>query len=183
MAIVSALRKGGFNLYMRHGAASEGQDTFNAAQTPRWFDDCKLQRNLSALGQEQARKVGAALKQLNIRINVVKTSQFCRVRDTAYAMNLGPIEITEDLNHMMGQRTGFDTNSARYGQLAMLPPVGTNVLLISHTHGSPRGEERVMGQMQEAEIVVYQPDAKGLSIPVARIPLADWDVLIKLANP
>ena len=36
-----------------------------------------------------------------------------------------------------------------------------------------------MSAMQEAEIVVYQPDNNGGSEPVARISVAEWDNLIK----
>ena len=83
-------------------------------------------------------------------------------------MGLGPIEITETLNHQIGQRVGFDGNAARLTQLAEQPPKGTNRLLISHTHGSLAPQERIMGSIQEAEIVVYEPDDKGASEPVAR---------------
>jgi broad specificity phosphatase PhoE len=177
-ALLSALQKGGFNLYMRHALSNVGQDG-NLIQTPQWWDNCAIQRNLADAGREQARTVGSALRTLKIPIGAVLTAQFCRTRDTGHAMGLGPIEITEDLNHQIGQRTGFDVNAARFTQLATLPPKGTNRLLISHTHGSPKTEERIMSAMQEAEIVVFQPDNKGGSEPIARIPVADWDALIK----
>ena len=111
-----------------------------------------------------------------------KTAQFCRTRDTGHLMGLGPIEVTEDINHQIGQRAGFDVNVARFKRLAEMPAAGTNTLLVSHTHGSPRVEERIMGGIQEAEIVVYQPDGKGGSEPVARIPVPEWEMLIK-ASP
>jgi phosphohistidine phosphatase SixA len=180
MAIVRALQKGGYNLYMRHGAASVGQDATTLPQTPRWWDNCALQRNLADEGREQARKVGIALRQLNVPIDSVKTSQFCRTRDTAYAMGLSAIEIVEDLNHQMGQRVGFDVHAARFKLLATTPSPGKNVLMISHTHGSARAEERAMAQMQEAEIVMYRPDGKGGAAPVARITLADWEIFLAL---
>ncbi len=183
MAIVAALQKGGYNLYMRHGAASIGQDATTLPQTPRWWENCALQRNLEDAGREQARKVGRALCQLNVPIDIVKTSQFCRARDTAYAMGLSAIEITEDLNHPIGQRKGFDTNAARFALLATPPPQGKNVLMIAHTLGSVRAEERVMGQMQEAEIILYLPNGKGGVEPVARIPLETWDDLLKPTEP
>jgi phosphohistidine phosphatase SixA len=183
MAIVAALQKGGYNLYMRHGAASVGQDASTLPQTPRWWENCALQRNLDDTGREQARKVGNALRQLNVPIDAVKTSQFCRTRDTAYAMGLGAIEITEDLNHQIGQRKGFDFNAARFALLIKPPLPGKNVLLIAHTHGSARAEERVIGQMQEAEIILYLPDGKGRVEPVARIPLETWDDLLKPTAP
>jgi phosphohistidine phosphatase SixA len=182
MAIVLALQRGGYNLYMRHGAASIGQDASALAQTPRWWENCTLQRNLAAEGREQARTVGLAMQKLKVALDMVKTSQFCRARDTAYAMGMDAIEITEDLNHQIGQRTGFDCNAARFRLLATPPPAGKNVLMISHTHGSPRAEERAMGQMQEAEIVLYRPNGKGGADPVARIALADWDTLLAMTE-
>jgi phosphohistidine phosphatase SixA len=180
-AIVSALQKGGYNLYMRHGAASIGQDSSTLPQTPRWWEDCNLQRNLADEGREQAHKVGVALRQLNVPIDGVKTSQFCRTRDTAYAMGFNAIEIVEDLNHPIGQRVGFDVNAARFKLLATPPPPGKNVLMISHTHSSARTEERAMSQLQEAEIVIYLPNGKGGAEPVSRVAAGDWEALLTLA--
>jgi broad specificity phosphatase PhoE len=179
--LVSALRKGGFNLYMRHAQANVGQDG-NLLQTPMWWENCAIQRNISDTGREQARKVGAAIKALNIPVDAVVSSQFCRNRDTAHLMGLGPIEVSEDINHQIGQRAGFDVNVSRFKRLATAPNKGQNTLLVSHTHGSPRPEERVMGGIQEAEIVVYVADGKGGAEPIARILPAEWDNLMKLAQ-
>ena len=123
--------------------------------------------------------MGEAIQELKIPVGEVITAQFCRTRDTGHAMGLGPIEVTEDLNHQIGQRAGFDVNAARFKQLAEVPPKGSNRILVSHTHGSSRAEERVMSTMQEAEIVVFQPDNKGGTEPVARIPEVEWEILIK----
>ena len=179
-ALLQALRKGGFNLYMRHAISNVGQDG-NLIQTPLWWENCTIQRNIADAGRDQAHKLGAAMRELKIPISQVLTAQFCRTRDTGHAMGLGPLEITEDLNHQIGQRVGFDVNAARFKQLAAMPPKGTNRVLVSHTHGSPKTEERIMGSLQEAEIVVYQPDGNGGTEPVARIPLVEWDNLIKTA--
>ncbi len=179
-ALVQALKGGGYNLYMRHALSNVGQDG-NLMQTPRWWENCTIQRNIADSGQEQARKVGAAIKTLKIPISEVLTAQFCRTRDTGHAMGLGPIEITEDLNHQTGQRLGFDVNAARFNQLAKVPARGTNRVLVSHTHASTKPEERIMSAMQEAEIVVFHPDRKGGSEPIARIPLTGWDILITTA--
>ena len=178
VSLVEALRRGGFNLYMRHAQSDVGQDG-NLLQTPFWWENCAIQRNMSATGREQARKVGTALMQLKIPVDQVLAAQFCRTRETGHLLGLGPIEVTEDINHQIGQRAGFDVNAARFRRLAETPAKGTNNLLVSHTHGSPRVEERIMSGLQEAEIVVYQPDGRGGSQPVARIPVPEWEVLIK----
>lgn len=184
LALIQALRAGGFNLYMRHAQATVGTDQ-DLLKVPIWWENCMIQRNMSDFGRAQAKKVGDAIKELRLPVAEIKVSQFCRVRDTAISMALGPVEITEALNHQIGQREGTDVNVMRYKLLTTTPPKGSNTLMISHTHGSPRAEERVMGGIQEAEIVVFLPDGKGNAEPVARIAPAEWDNLILLdkSNP
>jgi phosphohistidine phosphatase SixA len=175
---VKALRRGGFNLYMRHAQSTVGQDD-NLLQTTGWWENCAIQRNMSDVGREQARQVGAALKELKIPVHRVLTAQFCRTRETGHLLGLGPIEVTEDINHRIGQRAGFDIDAARFRRLAAIPAGGANDLLVSHTHASKRNAERVMIGLQEAEVVVYRPDGKGGAEPVARIPPTEWNALIK----
>ena len=177
--LVRALRQGGFNLYMRHAQATVGQDG-TLLQKPRWWEDCTIQRNMSEMGREQAKKVGAGIRSINVPVDQVIAAQFCRTQETAHLLDLGAIEVTEDLNHQIGQRAGFDINVARFKRLAEMPAKGMNNVLVSHTHGSPRNEERIMGGVQEGEIVVYKPDGKGGSEPIARVPVTDWEMLAKL---
>jgi phosphohistidine phosphatase SixA len=180
-ALIAALRKGGYNLYMRHAQSNVGADQ-DLLKVPMWWENCMIQRNMSDMGREQAKKVGAAMRDLKLPIAEVKASQFCRVQETAKLMDVGTVKMTQDLNHVIGQNAGTDINSLRFALLASMPPKGKNVVMVSHTHGSARNEERIMSGIQEAEIVVYQPDGKGGSEPVARIPPTDWDMLLQLAN-
>lgn len=181
VALVTALRKGGFNLYMRHALSTVGSDQ-DLLNTPKWWENCALQRNISGPGREQARKVGEALRALKIPVGAVKVAQFCRTRDTGSLLGLGPLQIEEGLNHVIGQRAGFDVNAARLALLAELPAPGKNTILVSHTHGSPHPLERVMGGLAEAEIAVYRPDGAGKAELVARIELAEWDNLGQLMS-
>jgi|GEM_PF-2700474 len=181
MALITALRKGGFNLYMRHAQSNVGADQ-DLLNVPMWWENCMIQRNMSDMGREQAKKVGAAMRELKLPIAEIRASQFCRVQETAKLMDVGAVKMTQDLNHVIGQNAGTDINSLRFAQLASMPPKGKNVVMVSHTHGSARTEERVMSGIQEAEIVVYQPDGKGGAEPVARIPPNDWDMLVQLVT-
>jgi len=176
-ALIAALRKGGFNLYMRHAQSNVGQDQ-DLASDPGWWHKCAMQRNISDAGREQARKVGAAIRALSIPVGDVMVSQFCRVRDTGAAMGFGALEVTEDLNHMIGQRAGTDVNILRFKRLVTAPANGRNNLLISHTHASAQSQEQIMQGIQEAEIVVYQPDGRDGAAPVARISLQEWGSLL-----
>ncbi|HEX5698266.1 MAG TPA: histidine phosphatase family protein [Rhodoferax sp.] len=47
------------------------------------LNDCRTQRNLSAEGQAQAQRIGAAFQQRGIEVSAVWSSQWCRARETA----------------------------------------------------------------------------------------------------
>lgn len=73
-----ALRKGGSVLLFRHALAPGGGD-------PPGFvlHDCRTQRNLSAEGRAQARRIGERLRAENVAVGEVLHSEWCRTRETA----------------------------------------------------------------------------------------------------
>lgn len=164
--LVDALRGGGYVLYMRH-----------ALQFPPRTSGCEL-KNLTPVGEEQARKVGAAIRELRIPIGVLRSSEPCRNLDTARLLGFGAVEVTEALNPD-GMREGFDVHAARFKQLIETPPGGTNMLLVSHVHGSTNQAEWM--QLEIAEIIVYRPDGKGATTPVARVRVEGWAELLRVA--
>lgn len=161
--LIEALRKGGFVLYMRH------------AETGIVTEKCE-QSNLSAIGEETARKVGMAMRELNIPVGAVRSSQACRTADTARLLGLGAVEITEDLNPV-APRPGFDIGAARSRRLTEMPTAGTNTVLVSHLHGSIKKEEWL--HLEMAEIIVFRPDGNGHAEPVARLRVGGWPALTK----
>lgn len=161
--LIEALRKGGFVLYMRH------------AETGIVTEKCD-QSNLSVIGEESARNVGAALRELKIPVGAVRSSQPCRTADTARLLGLGAVETTEDLNPV-APRPGFDIGAARSRRLAEMPTAGTNTVLVSHLHGSIKKEEWL--HLEMAEIIVFRPDGNGHAEPVARMRLGGWPALTK----
>ncbi|MEC7000786.1 MAG: histidine phosphatase family protein, partial [Actinomycetota bacterium] len=81
------LREGrGMVILYRHALAPGGGD-------PPEFDvnDCSTQRNLSDAGRRQARDMGAALRQNKVDVRRVLSSPWCRSRETAELMKLGPV--------------------------------------------------------------------------------------------
>lgn len=60
--------------------------------------DCRRQRNLDAAGRAQARRIGAALRALALPVAAVRTSRWCRARETAelIAAELGGAAVQED---------------------------------------------------------------------------------------
>ena len=160
-ALVEALRKGGFVLYMRH------------AETGVVTEKCE-RSNLSAIGEENSRAVGSALRELKIPIGAVASSEPCRCADTARLLGLGAVDITADLNPV-APRPGFDIGAAHMKRLNEMPAPGTNTILVSHLHGSIKKEEWI--HLQMAEVIVYRPDGITQANAVARIPLATWSTL------
>ena len=160
-ALIEALRGGGFVLYMRH------------TQTGLVTEKCGTS-NLSEKGEQDARNIGAALRELNIPVGVVWSSEPCRCVDTARALGVGKVEVTEDLNPV-APRAGFDIGAARTRRLTAMPSRGTNTLLVSHLHGSRDKAEWV--HLEMGEVIVYRPDGGAVPVAVARIPLTGWAVL------
>lgn len=165
-ALVEALRGGGYVLYLRHALQKSPRTT-----------GCEP-KNLTPVGEEQARTVGAAIRELKIPIGVVRSSEPCRNLDTARLLGLGAFEVTEALNPG-GMREGFDVHAARFKQLIEMPPSGTNMLLVSHVHGSTNKAEWM--HLEIAEIIVYRPDGKGATTPVARVRVGEWAELLRVA--
>jgi hypothetical protein len=101
----------------------------------------------------------------------VRSSQACRCADSARLLGLGAVETTEDLNPI-APRPGFDIGAARSKRLNEMPPPGTNVILVSHLHGSLNNDEWL--HLQMGEIIVFRPTTNARAIAVARVPVAGW---------
>jgi len=166
-ALVEALRKGGYVLYMRH-----------AMQIPPIIGPCEGS-NLTPVGEEQARTVGNGLRALKIPVGRVLSSEPCRNRDTARLLGFGEYEITVDLNPG-GTPPGFDGGVARTARLAESPRAGTNTILVSHVHGSKNKSEWL--HLELAEIIVHRPDGKGGAEAVARVRVVGWAELMKVVG-
>jgi hypothetical protein len=54
------------------------------------LNDCTTQRNLSEQGRAEARALGARFRMQQVKVGKVVSSQWCRCRQTAELMNIGP---------------------------------------------------------------------------------------------
>jgi broad specificity phosphatase PhoE len=66
--------------------------------------DCTTQRNLSDEGRDQAARIGARFSKNGIRTAAVFTSQWCRCRETAKLLRLGPVTELPVLNSFFRRR-------------------------------------------------------------------------------
>ena len=96
------------------------------------LDDCTTQRNLDGRGREQAREIGAAIRAAGATVDRVLTSQWCRCRDTARLLDLGPVEDFPALNSFFRNPVRTDRQTAELRQFLLGLPPGETVILVTH---------------------------------------------------
>ena len=110
MQLINMVRDEGVVFLMRHALAPGMGD-------PQNFDvnDCKTQRLLSEEGRSQARMVGEKFRQSGLKSARVKSSQWCRCKETARLLNLGIVEEIQFLNSFFDtpEREGPQTTALR----------------------------------------------------------------------
>jgi Histidine phosphatase superfamily (branch 1) len=168
--LLQTLRGGGMILYFRHTSTDFGQND----DAMSGYEDCARQRNLTDGGRDEARRIGAAIKRLDIPIGDVLASPFCRTRETAQLI-FGRATVAPAVR---GGPARPDTDD-RYAELRKLlstpPSRGTNLAIASH--GNPFHAVTDTQYLSEGEAAVIRPlGAKGFRI-VARIPKDGWDAL------
>jgi len=94
--------------------------------------DCATQRNLSAAGREEARRIGAQLRARNIPVGEVRSSRWCRCLETAelaFGRAADPWPLLDSL-HEHPERRDTQTEALRRA-LAEVPARG-NLFLVTH---------------------------------------------------
>lgn len=163
-ALWAALAKPGHVALMRHADAPGTGD-------PAGFrlGDCTTQRNLGERGRSQARALGAEFRRRGVAVSQVLTSQWCRTRETAELMALGPlIDEPAALNSFFGKPGETEAATAALRRrLRALPVDAATVVMVSHqvnitalTGVFPRS----------GEIVVLRRAADGAMTMVGRLP-------------
>ncbi|HIK16487.1 MAG TPA: histidine phosphatase family protein [Leptolyngbyaceae cyanobacterium M33_DOE_097] len=77
----------GYVAVMRHAIAPGTGDPGNFR-----LGDCQTQRNLSETGRQQARRLGQLLRDRQVPVTRVLSSQWCRCLETARLLDLGQVE-------------------------------------------------------------------------------------------
>ena len=123
------------------------------------LEDCATQRNLSAEGLAHATALGRALRERGVRVGRVLTSQWCRARDSARLMDVGPVEDAPALNSFFDERTARAERTAALRDLVRGWRGPGALVLVTHqvniaalTGLSPAaGEMIVLSAAREAE--------------------------------
>lgn len=179
LALLQALRGGGYSLYFRHVATDWSQsDRVDKAGDWRSCDATRM-RQLSAAGREAARSIGVAMRALRIPVGEVLASPYCRTVETARLMQLGDVvETLQVMNLRAAEYVGGRTSvvaSAR-ALLASTPPAGNRVIV---AHGNV-AREATPAYPDEGEALVFQADGAGGFVLEARIGVDDWPRLLAL---
>jgi phosphohistidine phosphatase SixA len=118
----------GHVLLMRHANAPGVGDPAGMV-----LGDCSTQRNLDDRGRAQAKRLGERLRAAGLTAVPIYTSQWCRCRDTARLLDLGPVEDLPALNSFFEQP---ETKAARVKALRdfldRLPRDDGPVVFVTH---------------------------------------------------
>ena len=112
---------------MRHAHAPGAGDSVDFT-----LDDCATQRNLDVRGREQAREIGAAIRAAGVTADRVLTSQWCRCRDTARLLGLGPLRDLPAINSFFRDRERADRQTAELRNFLLGLPPRETAILVTH---------------------------------------------------
>ena len=166
------LRQGGVILVIRHAATDQSKPDRN----PVDLKNCRTQRNLSAAGRADARRIGQGARRLQLRIGAVLSSPFCRTRETA-TLAFGRAAVSPALlNTVIAEHNAAwrrQIGAARR-LLGTKPAAGQVTVLV--THGSVVSD--MTGQtLEEGEALVFRPLGSSTFRLVGRILPRAWAAL------
>lgn len=123
------LEQPGHVLILRHANAPGTGDPAGMQ-----LSDCSTQRNLDDVGRNQAKALGQRLRAAGVTNARVYTSEFCRCRETARLLDIGPVEALPALNSTVGRTEQQRTSQIKALRAFMekLPRDGGPVVLMTH---------------------------------------------------
>jgi len=167
-ALWQLLRAGGQVIMLRHAGTDR---TFGDPPGFR-LEDCSTQRNLTAEGREQARRLGEVFQARGVVVGRVLSSQWCRCLETA-RLAFGRVEPWPALN---GGPRDAERVAARVRDVRALlatPPVGGNLVLVTHGFNI---RDTIGDIPAEGGLVVFTPLEGGRFTVAGRLAPADLTV-------
>ena len=159
-AALQRLAEPGTHAILRHAIAPGTGDPANFT-----LGDCATQRNLDDRGRAQAQAIGAAIREAEITVDRVLTSQWCRSTETAELLDLGAITEEPALNSFFADRSTRNAQTEATRALLAALLATEKAVLVSHqvnitalTGIYPRS----------GEVVVLQVGADGSVTPIGR---------------
>ena len=160
---LAALRAPDAIVLMRHATAPGTGD-------PPGFrlEECRTQRNLSNQGRAEAQAMGGLLRKAGIGFAHVLTSQWCRTRETAELLDLGPVTPFPPANSFFANRGEAAAQTAQ--TLARLRDLSASgrVLVVTH-QVNITALTGIVPRSGEAIITRLEPGGDGLVV-TGRLP-------------
>ena len=172
LEVADELRRGGYVVYLRHAATDMSErDVLGVPLT-----DCSGQRNLTNDGREQARSIGRAWRELEIPVEEVLSSGYCRTRQTAQ-LAFGRATIVPALTGIPAEEVGTHGGRVRAlrRMLGTMPPEGKNTVVVGHIANL---EAATQVEIDEGDAAVFEPLGGSRYRLVARIPASAWPQLV-----
>jgi phosphohistidine phosphatase SixA len=120
-------KAGGQVVVIRHSSTEPG-----IGDPPGFrLDDCSTQRNLSAAGREEARRIGAAFRDRGVPVGRVLSSRWCRCLETTL-LAFGTVEPWAPPDSFFDARSREPDRTRRVRQLAGERPDSGNLILVTH---------------------------------------------------
>ena len=170
--IAQALRAGGHVIVFRHGATHADQ----ADTDPLNTDNIAKQRQLNAKGEEAAKALGDAFRQIGVPVSKAITSQFNRAYQTAKLAGFDTVEKTVDVTEggLVVSPNENNRRAAAFRKLAStVPPAGTNVVIVSHKPNTIDAFGKDWFEIKEGEATIFKPDGTAYKV-VAWVQMDEW---------
>lgn len=182
--LMQALAQGGYVIYFRHGHTHWQQKLIEQgmqAERRHDLDNCATQRNLDALGRDDARRIHAALQAARIPVGKVLASLYCRPAEYVSLITGRTPVRTRWLTGLSTPETLVEIKR----EVATRPVPGTNTVLGGH---GDRPFDLTGLVIQEGDALVFDPrshraDDAGKFKPVAWIKPVEWLALSGAAEP
>ena len=170
-ALMDSLRAGGYTILLRHTRTDRSfREEMGAIPAER-----SAQRNLTDEGVQDAKIIGAVLKQYDIPIGEIIASPMFRTRETA-ELAAGPPTIAMALR-------SWPSTDEQAALVAAAPPAGTNRLLVTHHFVLETHVPGIRpGDIGESEAAVIARTPEGRVRLLGRIALSDWERLAGIAR-
>ncbi|MGI8895589.1 MAG: histidine phosphatase family protein [Casimicrobiaceae bacterium] len=166
-ALLDALRKGGYVIYLRHTSTDFGQND----ETMTSFADCTKQRNLTDQGRAEARAIGSSLRKLRVRVGAVLAGPFCRTVETA-RLAFGEPQVSHAVRGGPARPDAADRYAELRGLLATRITSNTNTAISSH--GNPFFAVTGPPYLAEGEAAIVEPQDGARFRIVARVKKDAW---------
>ena len=126
-ALWALLQAGGQVVVLRHALTEPG-----VGDPPGFrLDACHTQRNLSAMGREEAQRIGAAFQKRGVPIRQVLSSRWCRCLETA-RLAFGTVEPWVPLDSFFNDRRREAAQTDAVRQQVSERPAAGNLILVTH---------------------------------------------------